>query len=476
MKVLLINPSYDIKRYMGKLSKIAFVFQPIGLTYIAAHLRSKHIEVKIYDSQIEGEPIQKVVKEFDPEIIGITCVTFLVYSTIELSKLLKEEFPDKTIIVGGVHPTIRPQDFLHEDTIDYVAVGEGELTMYEFVRAIESGQAPASVPGIMCMRSGKVVVASPRGLIKNLDDLPAPDIDDLVKDGYQTSVDNKTGDKVAVILTSRGCPFNCIFCANQLLTKGKYRAHSIKRVCSEIENLITKRDVTQLFVFDDNFAVNKKRAKKLCREFIRRGFHTKLSWWAEARVDCVDQELLSLMAQANCKIISYGLESGNQRLLDFIEKGITLEQIREVVNMTRKAGIDIRASFILGLPTETRKESLRTIKFAKELGIDQVRFALATPFPGTKLWDIAQSERGLDITDWRRFSLMAGYSKGLPCYAPKGREPRELAKLQRHANLMFFLAPRVIRVYLRRMTNLRSFLDISLGAVKFIRASLFPDR
>lgn len=462
MKVLLINPSYDIKRYMGKLSKIAFVFQPIGLTYIAAYLRSKRVEVKIYDSQIETEPIQKVVKEFDPEIIGITCVTFLVYSTIELSKLLKREFPNKTIIVGGIHPTIRPQDFLREETIDCVAIGEGELIMYEFVKAVESGSCPTKISGRP---------------IKNLDDLPPPDIDDVVKDGYQPSTDNKTGDKVAVILTSRGCPFNCIFCANQLLTKGKYRAHSIERVCSEIDNLITKRNITQLFVQDDNFAVNKKRAKKLCREFIKRGFHKKVTWWAEARVDCVDKELLFLMTLAGCRIISYGLESGNQRLLDYTNKGITLEQIRETIKLTKKVGgIDIRASFILGLPTETREESLRTIKFARELGIDQVRFALATPFPGTKLWDIAQAEGSLDITDWRRFSLMAGYSKGLPCYAPKGRDPKELARLQRRANLRFFLNPRTVKVYLRRMTNFRSFLDISFGAIKFIRASLFPDR
>ncbi|MBA7634993.1 2-hydroxyethylphosphonate methyltransferase [subsurface metagenome] len=152
MKVLLINPPYDIKQYMGKLSRIAFVFQPIGLTYIASYLRSKGIEVKIFDSQIELESIQVVVKDFAPDIIGITCVTFLVHSTIELAKLLKAEFPDKIIIAGGIHPSIRPRDLLEEKSIDYVAVGEGEITMYEFVQAIDSGQDPALVPGVMCMR------------------------------------------------------------------------------------------------------------------------------------------------------------------------------------------------------------------------------------------------------------------------------------------------------------------------------------
>jgi anaerobic magnesium-protoporphyrin IX monomethyl ester cyclase len=476
MKVLLINPPYDIQRYMGKLSKIAFVFQPIGLTYIASYLRNKKIDVKIFDAQIEKASIQEVVKDFNPDIIGITCTTFLVPITIEVAKLLKDEFPDTLIIVGGIHPTIRPQDFLKEKAIDFVAIGEGEITMYEFITAIEEKRDPASIPGIMCMREGKVLAGPPRELMKNIDELPPPDADDLMKEGYQTSPDTRTGSKIGVILTSRGCPFNCIFCANRLLTKGKYRTHGIDRVCGEIENLIRNYHVTQLFVQDDNFAADKKRAKELCREFIRRKFNAEVSWWAEARVDCVDEELLSLMAQAGCKIISYGLESGNQRLLDLIDKGITIEETKKAIEMTKEAGIDIRASFILGLPTETREESLRTIAFAKELAIDQVRFALATPFPGTKLWDIAEEEGQLDLTDWRHFSLMSGYSKGLPVYAPKGRTPQELAKLQRYANLSFYLRPRTIMVFMRRIKDFGSFHDIVVGALKFIRASLFPDR
>ena len=476
MKVLLINPPYEIERYMGKLSKIAFVFQPIGLTYIASYLRSKDISVKIFDSQVEQEPIQQVVSTYDPDIIGITCVTFLVHSTIELSKLLKREFPHKVILVGGIHPTIRPEDFLREKSIDYIAVGEGEITMYEFVRAIEQQKDPATVDGIVYERDGIIHGGRPRELVKNIDEFPAPDAGDLMKEGYQTSPDTRTGDIVGVILTSRGCPYNCIFCANRLLSKGKYRTHSIERVCGEIENLLSRYNVTQLFVQDDNFAANKSRAKDLCREFIKRGFNKKVSWWAEARVDCVDEELLTLMAKANCKIISYGLESGNQRLLDMIDKGITIKQIKETISMTKKAGIDIRASFILGLPTESREESIRTIKFAKELGIDQVRFALATPFPGTKLWDIAQSEGVLDLSDWRRFSLMSGYSKGLPVYTPKGRDAEELARLQRRANLSFYLRPRVLLTYLRRMNSLSAFRDISGGALRFVKASLFPDK
>jgi len=476
MRVLLINPPYDVERYMGKLSKMAFVFQPIGLTYIAAYLREKSIEVKIYDAQVDHRNIKDVVKEFNPHIIGITCVTALVYSAIEVAKLIKEHFSDKIIVVGGIHPTIRPQDFAEEKSIDYIALGEGEITMYEFVKEVESGGNPERISGIMRFSKGKASSGPPRLMEKNIDIFPMPALDLLEMNKYKVSPDNRTDDRVGVMLTSRGCPFDCIFCSNRLLTKKTYRAHSIERVCTEIANLIDKYQVSQVFIQDDNFAVDKKRSKEICREFIRRGINKKISWWAEARVDCVDEELLILMAEANCKIISYGLESGNQRLLDLIQKNITLAQVKTVINLTKRSGIQIRASFILGLPTETRKESLETIRFAKKLKIDQVRFAIATPFPGTKLWDIAQEEGTMKFDNWKQFSMMAGYSEGLPVYAPKGRSPEELAKLQRSANLSFYLRPRIILVFLRRINNIGAFKDTIHGFMRFLLASLFPSK
>jgi len=348
--------------------------------------------------------------------------------------------------------------------------------MYEFVQALENSRDPASVPGIMSMQDGKVIAALPREMEKNIDIFPPPAIDMLPMEKYRMSPDMKMGDKIGLVVSSRGCPFDCIFCSNRILTKGKYREHSIERVCKEISDLIDCYGIKQLLIMDDNFAVNKRRAKELCEEFIKKNFHKRLSFITEARVDCVDEELLSLMAAANFKIISYGIESGNQRLLDLIKKNITLEQAKNAVTMTKKAGISVRASFILGLPTETREESLRTIQFARELGIDQVRFALATPFPGTKLWDIAREEGSLNVKDWRQLSMMSGYVGGQSVYTPKGRDSNELAKLQRYANLSFFFKPSVILGYMKRMTSLNAFRDITVGAINFIRASLFPGR
>ncbi len=473
MRVLLINPPYDINKYMGKLSKMAFVFPPIGLTYIAGYLREKDIDVSIFDYQANDETIESVINNFNPDIFGITCQTSLVYSTIELSKRLKREFPEKKIIVGGVHASLRPQDLLKEESIDYVVNGEGEVTMFEFVEAIQSGSEPGKVPGVLYMGDGKISGGSPRAMTADLDTIPMPAIDLLPIHKYRVSPDMRTGDKVGVLITARGCPFNCIFCSSVLLTQRKYHMHSIERVCKEVERFIQDYGVNQLFIVDDNFGVNKRRSKELCREFIHRGFHKKITWWADARVDCVDEELLTLMKEAGCSIISYGVESGSQRLLDYIKKGITLEQVRETVRITKKVGIDIRATLILGLPTETREESLQTIEFAKELKIAQVRFALATPFPGTQLYDIAREEEGFTSDDWTSFSLMSGYVSDTPIYVPKGRDGKELTQLQRRANMYYFFKPRTIMVYLRRINSFSAFRDISLGALRFFWATYF---
>ncbi len=471
MRVFLINPPYDINKYMGKLSKMAFVFPPVGLTYIAGYLREKGIDVSIFDYQVNDEAIESVISDFDPDVFGITCQTSLVYSTIELSKRLKRGFPEKKIIVGGVHASLRPQDLLKEESIDYVVNGEGELTMFEFVEAIQSGRDPGEVPGVLYMGNGQISGGPPRIMTGDLDTIPMPAIDLVPIHKYRVSPDLRTGDKVGVLLTARGCPFNCIFCSSVLLTQRKYHMHSIERVCKEVQRYIQDYGVNQIFIADDNFGVNRRRAKELCREFIHRGFHKKVTWWADARVDCVDEELLTLMKEAGCTIISYGVESGSQRLLNYIKKGITLEQVRETVRITKKAGIDIRATFILGLPTETREESLQTIEFAKELKIAQVRFALATPFPGTRLYDIAKEEGGLTSDDWTSFSLMSGYVSDTPIYVPKGRDGKELAQLQRRSNMYYFLQPRTIIVYLRRVNSFSAFRDISLGALRFIWAT-----
>ena len=179
------------------------------------------------------------------------------------------------------------------------------------------------------------------------------------------------------------------------------------------------------------------------------------------------------MKRAGCSIVSLGLESGSQRLLDLIKKNITLEQTRKTVEIIHKVGIKSRASFILGLPTETREESRQTIKFAYSLPLDQVRFSIATPFPGTELWDIAIREGRVDPEhiDWTKLSLMGGYADFLPLYYPEGRSAEEMKQLQKRANLFFYLRPRIILGYLNRIRSAGDFLSIFKGFFHLMKAT-----
>jgi len=476
-KILLINPPYDIKRYMGGLGKIGWVFPPIGLLYVASYLRKMRpsSDIKVYDFQVDDRDFFSFLKEFDPDVIGITCQSALVTSTLVLAEKIKAFSRRIKIVVGGVHASIRPEDLLACDAVDVVVRCEGEETFLELCVTFSSGKASLSgIKGISYKENGRITTNPDRPLPQDIDIFPMPALDLIPLERYRISPDLKIGSRFGLILTSRGCPHDCLFCANKLLTRRTYRKHSIGRVLEEIDHYIEAYKIDQLIIIDDNFTVDKRRTMELCGEFIKKGYPGKLTWWAEGRVDNLDEELLGKMKQAGCAIFSMGLESGSQRLLDLIGKGITLDQTRKAVGLIHKAGIYSRASLILGLPTETREESERTIKFAYSLPIDQVRFSIATPFPGTKLWEIAVKEGKIDPTniDWTRLSLMAGYADYDPLYYPQGRTAAEIKALQRRANLFFFLRPRIVMGFLGRVRSFGDLARLVKGLIHFFRSSV----
>ena len=477
MRILLVNPPYDIKRYMGGLAKVGWVFPPVGLLYIAAYLRKHQSswDVKIYDSQVEEKDFEAYVKELKPDVVGITCQSALVYSTLETAAILKGLNSGTFVVVGGVHATLRPGDILQDRHVDLVVRGEGEETFLEVCRAFQRQELCSGIDGISFRGPSSEIVHTPdRALSGDLNAFPMPALDLVPIDKYRISPDMRTGSRLGLIITSRGCPYACIFCSNKLLTKRTYRLRSISSILEEIDYYLEHYRINQLMIFDDNFAVDKKRTLELCNEFVRKGYPEKFNWWTEASINVLDEEILTAMNRAGCSIISLGLESGNQRLLDFIGKKITLAQTRKTLEIIHRVGIKSRASFILGLPTETRRESRQTIKFAYSLPLDQVRFSIATPFPGTELWDIAVREGKIDpeTIDWTRLSLMGGYTDFLPLYYPEGRSAAELKQLQRRANLFFFLRPRIIWGYFNRIKSFDDALNILNGFYRLVRATV----
>lgn len=459
-RVLLINPTFDVIRQLGELGKLYVRGRPLGLGYLDAYLESKGIEARIIDGQISDlteETLGKEIQEFSPNIVGITSTTALANAAHEVAKWTKNISKDIKVVMGGVHPTVLPGETLEDNNVDVVVRAEGEITFFELVRAFETRTNLRDVLGISFKAGGEIVHNENRPFIKDLDSLPPVEDHILPRNlygGYS-------------ILTARGCPFNCIFCSSRTLWGTCYRARSPENVFVEIDSIVNKYNPKEIAFIDESFVINKARTKKMCDMFIERGYHKKMTWICSSRADLVDKPLLEKMREAGCSAISFGIETASQRLLDILKKRTSPEINERAVRMAKKAGIsNVRATFILGIPTETREESLATIKYAKKLPLDSAKFSIATPYPGTELYRIALSE-GMDIQkDWSKLHQGVGFSEYNPVWIPKGRDPKELKKLQRRANLGFYLSPRRIfyipRIWDISWKNVKSWEDIKM--------------
>jgi radical SAM superfamily enzyme YgiQ (UPF0313 family) len=346
------------------------------------------------------------------------------------------------VVLGNVHPTVFPEESLNEPAVDLVVRGEGEVALWEIVKNL-AGEMPLSdILGLSYREAEGFVHNDNRPYQRDLDAFPGCDYE-LIRESLPGSA------APSVILTSRGCPYRCIFCSSRAVSGFTYRANSPQRVLAEVEMMLEKYAITNLLFADDNFVVSRKRAVEICRLFVEKGIHKRIQWACQARGDAIDEELARILHGAGCVQMSFGIETGSQRLLDLIDKNEKVEDNAQAVRAAHAAGIRTRGAFILGLPTETRAEGLATIRFAKSLPLDIAKFALATPYPGTVLLDIARKEGAEIEKDWSRLSTMAGMGNVEPCYVPEGRTPAELENLQRRAHLSFYLRPSKILAVLR---------------------------
>lgn len=476
LKVLLVNPHYSIERYMGRhLARVGWVMPPMGLLYVAAGLEREGHQVEVYDAQIDERPLPGVLEAFRPDAVGITCVSALLGSALSAARIAKERLSGVPVVMGGVHPSVRPDDVLASEDVDVAVRGEGVWTMLDLVRTFSPGfsaESVAGLAGISYRREGRVVHEPERPAVKDAGLLPFParHLVDLRR--YRMSPDFSVRRPFDILFTAFGCPYHCIFCASQSVIGNVFRSRPIPAVMEELDQSVARHRIRSLLIGDDNFGVRRERALEFCEAYVSRGYHETIPWIVALRVDCVDAEMLAAMKRAGCYLLCFGIESGVPRLLEKLKKGITVEQAERAVRLAKEAGLRARGSFILGIPTETREESLETIRFSRRLPLDQVRFALATPFPGTALWHLAESEGQTSVEDWMSLSLMAGYRNGPPPYTPAGRDPDELKRLQRSANLGFFFRPRTVLGFVKRVRRPLDLYESALGAWQLVRASL----
>jgi len=444
--VLLVNPSIDTEQKYGKLANMLLTPSvPFSIVHLGSFLKSQGYQVRLFDEQIElltETRVQEIIHEFSPCVIGFSCTTPGMARAHKIAADIKNINPSIKVVMGNIHPTVLPEETLRDKNVDLVVRAEGEYTILEYLQAIERQGEFSKIDGISYRMNGGFNHTVNREYVKDLDVLPPVDWSLLTDTGGDYSIE--------WILTSRGCPYKCIFCSARSVSGYKYRFNSPQRVIEEID-VIVKNYGKKFFSFaDDNFAVKKDRTREICNLMIERGYNKDVKWLCQTRADAVDESLLELMKKAGCEYISFGIETGTQRLLDLIKKSVKIETIEKAVNMVHNAGIKTRGSFMLGLPSETYEDSLATINFALKMPLDIAKFNLAVPYPGTELLNLAIQE-GLVVTDdWSKINTAAGLSDTEAFYVPKGRTMEELARLQKKAHTSFYLRPRQIWRILKR--------------------------
>jgi len=389
MSVLLINPPYTEKVYGTK--QAPSVQPPIGLGYLAAILEKKGIEVKILDANAEflkpEEAVEKILSS-SAKYIGFTSVTTTIPLIYRLSSLIKEKDCTKIIIVGGPHVSFTAEQTLKDcPAIDIVVRGEGELTLCELINFLKEKKDISRINGISFRKNGALINTPERELIEDIDKIPFPARHLLPIHLYSPSPLSNVGfkgKKYARIITTRGCPNQCIFCSSAHFWK-IVRLRSAENVMEEIELLIKKYGVRHIDFLDDTLTLSPERLTKICKTIIDKNLNIK--WSCYSRVNTITPELVNLMKKAGCKVIQFGVESGNQEILNSIKKGITLEAVRRAAKIVRKANIKLMCDFMIGLPGDTKETVNQTIDFAIEIKPNIAAFCITTPFPGTALYN-----------------------------------------------------------------------------------------
>jgi anaerobic magnesium-protoporphyrin IX monomethyl ester cyclase len=409
MKVLIINPpSLQEQKFTRegrceqRLSSFQYVMVPISLPSVAAVIREDGHEVKILDciaQDISLDSLINLTNLFTPQLIifNFSTVTFWGDSQVLLA-LRKKSLMHFTAI--GVHITTLPEESLRETALDSVIRGEPEETAKYLANALEQGTSLEEVEGISFKKNDKVIHNPDREYIKNLDSLPFPARDLLKNEKYTMPISNRP---YTLIITSRGCPHNCIYCTASCYYGKKLRERSAKNIVDEMVEVKEKYGINDVTMWSDTFTLNKSFVLDVCDEIEKR--RLKIKWMCNSRVDTVDPEMLARMAETGCTVMSYGVESGVQEILDNINKKTTIKQIKDAFYWTRKAGIETIAHVIFGLPGETPATIKETFSFVKKIRPDYVQFYCAVPFPGTDFYKLSQKENWLITDDWSKFEI-----------------------------------------------------------------------
>lgn len=418
----------------------ATIEPPLGLAYMAAVLEKNGFKPDIVDANVlhlKTEEVLKIIFRKRPQIIGISTNVVTIQSGLELSRTLKKKNKNLVIIFGGPYPTALPEKTLRESQADAVVLGEGEETILEICQRLKGSQPIFyKVDGLVYLKNGKLFWGRSRPLIKDLDSLPFPAYHCLPNlNSYKTRARQKP---VASIFTSRGCPFQCVYCNRNIFGK-IYRMRSAENVLREIDYLVEKYRIKQIDILDDNFTLIKERTHAIFEGIIKRNYRLAINLQNGVRADRLDQELIKKMKKAGVFKIAFGVESGDRRILRIIKKGLDLKAVLRANKWAKEEGITTYGFFMFGLPGDTKTSMQKTIDFAKKMNPDIAHFGITIPFPGTELYEQIK-ERGQFLIPTEE-GVSYGFEAGEVFYTLDRLDLKLVAQYYKKAYLDFYFRP-----------------------------------
>lgn len=447
--ILLVQPSWSAVH--GSFADVAtkkLFLPPVGLCYLAGALSREGFNVQLLDFEPMGLSLEEEllrVSEVSPFLLGVTATTPSFPFVKRWCSEVKKRFPNLPIVLGGPHVTGTNGDEL-AFPFDYALLGESELSLPLLARALRDRVAPDTVPGLV-WREGEMLRRTARApFIENLDDIPFPRRDLLDIDACHMHLPGRGTRRSTTVTASRGCPFQCVFCSARVILGDRLRTRSVENILCELDEIRNRLEIPHIYFNDSTLTLKREMILKLCEGIRRRGLD--ITWEGMTRVDMVDAELLCVMKKAGFVRFSFGIESGDQRVLDTIRKGITLDDIRNAFRLCREAGIATESFAMLGHPGETRASIRRTARFIRSIPeVCYSSFSIATPYPGTELERMATDNRhGLKLLT-RDYERYRRYDGGV--MEVNGLSPEALQREQKIGLLIMHSTPRKVLAVLR---------------------------
>ncbi|MFH1539343.1 MAG: radical SAM protein [bacterium] len=466
MKIVLVKPPLSLAALYKGLAGAGSELPPLGLATLAAVARENAHDVAIIDAEALKLPIEKIKKriiDIRPDVIGITAVTPEIATAAKIAENLKAAGLDAPIILGGPHVTAVPEETLNRyPAFDLAAVGEAEVTFVEWLDGLQDGRNPEETPGLLLRNTGPLTKTAPRPFIDDLDRIPFPAWDLLppLARTYHPAADTLHRFPASLMVTSRGCPFKCVFCDRSVFGN-RVRGFSAGYVLEMMRILRNQHGIRDVFIEDDNFLVLKRRTKEICETLQQE--RLDLTWSCLGRVDVVTPEYLRLIKSAGCWQVNYGCESGEQEILDIIGKGTRVEQIEQAVRWTREAGLDAKGLFMAGNFGETKETIEKTLSFIRRLPLTDFHMTSFTPLPGSEAYDVADRWGEFDPS-WEKMSLFSA-----EVFTPKGLTREDVRQFMRSAYKNFYLRPDTLVRYAHKLLRPRLYPKLFRGLLGFLK-------